>query len=157
MLALYIYHTVFVNLVFCFPRARRSKDMEPLEKYEQIPSLGEQQSSMRYFTGWVLVSQLFGLCSVILVAVWMGHYRGGFAWQEDPSKEFNYHPLFMVIGMIFLYGDGRFIVLELLGYWNFCNRGYHIFSSDCTERQRLRSFGGVVKSELFLRRFRRHT
>ena len=77
--------------------------MERLEKYEG----GETQRTMRLFTWWVLLAQVFGLLSVILVAVWMGVYRGGFAWTDNPGKEFNYHPLFMTIGLIFLYGDGK--------------------------------------------------
>lgn len=60
-------------------------------------------ADLRYFTWLVVVAQVFGVLAVVLVAVWMGHFQGGFAWGSDP---FNYHPLFMVIGMIFLYADG---------------------------------------------------
>ena len=75
-----------------------------MDKYQSMPMAGEH-TNMKIFTGWVLLSQMFGLASVILVAVWMGNFRGGFAWQSNPSLQFNYHPLFMVIGMVFLYGD----------------------------------------------------
>lgn len=68
---------------------------------------GDQQRNLRWFTWLVLLAQLLGLTAVILVAVWMGHFRSGFAWQENPGIEFNYHPLFMIIGMIFLYADGK--------------------------------------------------
>ncbi|XP_025095004.1 putative cytochrome b561 [Pomacea canaliculata] len=63
-------------------------------------------ADLRYFTWLVLLAQLFGVMAVVLVAVWMGHFQNGFAWQSNPELEFNYHPLFMVIGMIFLYADG---------------------------------------------------
>ncbi|XP_068193330.1 transmembrane ascorbate-dependent reductase CYB561 [Antennarius striatus] len=49
-------------------------------------------------------SQVVGLASVVLTAVWMGHYHGGFAW-DGTAKEFNVHPLCMVLGLIFLQGD----------------------------------------------------
>ncbi|KAG7233881.1 hypothetical protein INR49_006467 [Caranx melampygus] len=56
------------------------------------------------FVWLVGASQLLGLASVVLTGVWMGHYRGGFAW-DGSAQEFNLHPLCMVLGLVFLHGD----------------------------------------------------
>ncbi len=40
-----------------------------------------------------------------LVAHWNYSYRGGFAW-DGSFKQFNWHPVFMVTGMVVLYGNG---------------------------------------------------
>ncbi|XP_075879842.1 transmembrane ascorbate-dependent reductase CYB561 [Nelusetta ayraudi] len=56
------------------------------------------------FAWLVGASQLVGLASVVLTGVWMGHFRGGFAW-DGSTQEFNLHPLCMVLGMVFLQGD----------------------------------------------------
>ena len=34
----------------------------------------------------------------------MGVYHGGYVWLKDQA--FNFHPLFMVLGMIFFYAEG---------------------------------------------------
>ena len=46
--------------------------------------------------------------AVVLVGIWTGHHLGGFAWQSDPKHEFNWHPLLMTLGMIYLYGNGEY-------------------------------------------------
>uniref|UniRef100_A0A1I8FCM7 Transmembrane ascorbate-dependent reductase CYB561 n=1 Tax=Macrostomum lignano TaxID=282301 RepID=A0A1I8FCM7_9PLAT len=61
------------------------------------------EPSMKMFTIWVLIAQAVGLLAVILTAVWMSVYHGGFSWV--PERVFNFHPLFMVIGLVFLYAD----------------------------------------------------
>ena len=59
---------------------------------------------------------MFGLAAVVLVGVWMQNYRNGFALStKDPGIEFNWHPLFMTIGLIYLYGNGKIcaVIIEL--------------------------------------------
>ncbi|XP_029365290.1 transmembrane ascorbate-dependent reductase CYB561 isoform X2 [Echeneis naucrates] len=61
--------------------------------------------SVRSTFSWLVgASQVLGLVSVVLTGVWMGHYRGGFAWNGS-VQEFNLHPLCMVLGLVFLHGD----------------------------------------------------
>ena len=53
-----------------------------------------------------MCSQVLALAVVVMVGVWMGSFNGGFAWHDNVYLEFNYHPLFMILGLVFLYGNG---------------------------------------------------
>lgn len=52
--------------------------------------------------------QILGILAMILTGVWMGKYLGGFAW-DGSGLEFNYHPLCMVISMVFLYSEAMIV------------------------------------------------
>ncbi|XP_025041459.2 lysosomal membrane ascorbate-dependent ferrireductase CYB561A3 isoform X2 [Pelodiscus sinensis] len=44
-----------------------------------------------------------GFLCVTFVSFWTQHWRGGFAWDRS-AKVFNWHPVFMVTGLVVLYG-----------------------------------------------------
>lgn len=59
------------------------------------------------FLSFVCQILLFGALGLVLY--WVIEYRGGFAWRETPEKEFNYHPVLMVGGFIFLMGEAMLV------------------------------------------------
>jgi len=62
------------------------------------------------FLGTFIAAQVPGLIAVVMMIVWTSDYRGGFSWgAADPGHAFNWHPLLMTIGMIYLYGNGALI------------------------------------------------
>lgn len=65
----------------------------------------DNRENLKGFMGVLILTQVIGLIAVILVAVWTVHYKGGFAWRSDPGLEFNWHPLLMTVGMIFLFAN----------------------------------------------------
>lgn len=56
-------------------------------------------SWLEYAVVLVLASILL-LGSLALTLFWVMQYHGGFAWREDPGKQFNLHPVLMVAGFI---------------------------------------------------------
>ena len=52
-----------------------------------------------------LAAVSFGLISIIFVLTWVLHYREGLAW-DGGAAEFNWHPVLIVVGFVFLQGIG---------------------------------------------------
>lgn len=73
---------------------------------------GSGGGSTKTLIVWVIIAKVFAILSVVLVAVWFGVYEGGFSWSE---KQFNFHPLFMTIGLIYLFGDAIMVYRVLPG------------------------------------------
>jgi len=74
---------------------------------EQIRDLSQKQShSLEGFIPLLSLTEGCGGLLVILMAVWTGYYRNGFSWRSDSKLEFNWHPLLMTIGLVFLYANG---------------------------------------------------
>lgn len=71
-----------------------------------MEDLAAPAGSLGGFTYLVASSQALGLAVILVVGAWMGVYRGGIAW-ESAALQFNVHPLCMIVGMVFLQGDGK--------------------------------------------------
>ncbi|CAL1295738.1 unnamed protein product [Larinioides sclopetarius] len=56
---------------------------------------------------------VLGILNVVLVLIWTKNYLGGFAWQEDPLHQFNYHPVCAIVGLVVLYGKGLLLYRTL--------------------------------------------
>eukprot|EP00794_Sanderia_malayensis_P003539 gene3539-4042_t len=68
---------------------------------------GDASATLNFYL-LIGIVEVVGIIILAVVFIWMGHYRGGFAWNGS-AKEFNYHPVFMTIGFIFLYGNGMLV------------------------------------------------
>jgi len=58
------------------------------------------------------IVQIPGILAIVLMAHWNYTYKGGFAWTWDKEylgKSFNWHPLLLTIGLIYLYGNGALV------------------------------------------------
>jgi len=51
----------------------------------------------------VILAELLGIVAIVLIIVWCNKFMGGFSWHG--GAQFNYHPLFMVLGLIVFYGN----------------------------------------------------
>ncbi|KAE8299319.1 Cytochrome b reductase 1 [Larimichthys crocea] len=71
--------------------------------------------AFRRFVAALCAAAVAGLVSIIFVLVWVLHYRDGLAW-DGGSAEFNWHPVLIVIGFIFLQGTA-IIVYRLPWTW----------------------------------------
>jgi len=51
-----------------------------------------------------MITQMLGITIIILMGAWILLFLGGFGWST-PQIEFNWHPMLMTIGMIYLFGN----------------------------------------------------
>jgi len=64
----------------------------------------------RLFLGSFLAVEVLGLLAVILTIHWVNSFKGGVKWgYTDLGISFNWHPILMTLGLIFLYGNGALI------------------------------------------------
>ena len=68
--------------------------------------LDRETASPVLFIVSVLAIQILGILAMVLTGIWMNHYLGGFGW-DGTGHEFDYHPLCMVISLVFLYSEGK--------------------------------------------------
>lgn len=68
--------------------------------------LDRETASPVLFIVSVLAIQILGIVAMVLTGIWMHHYLGGFGW-DGTRLEFDYHPLCMVISLVFLYSEGE--------------------------------------------------
>lgn len=64
-----------------------------------------------FFFQLYVVAHVVGLLSILLVLYWCVSFAGGFGLYGGPL--FQWHPLFMTIGLIYLMGNGRKQILQL--------------------------------------------
>ncbi|RZB38952.1 cytochrome b561, partial [Asbolus verrucosus] len=50
-----------------------------------------------------------GIGALVMILSWLIRYRKGFAWNWDPELQFNWHPLLMTTGLLFLYAQSILI------------------------------------------------
>lgn len=95
--------------------------------YEELLDTGERNLDNRENSKHLYVSfsvlfwltQITGLCMVILTIVWVFKYWGGVGWRDNPADEFNWHTLSMTVGFIYLFGTDLLIFrcLRSLPLW----------------------------------------
>ena len=55
---------------------------------------------------WIIAEWL-ALISLVLIIYWAKEFYVGFAW-DGSGKEFNYHPVFMTLGLVIIYGNCKY-------------------------------------------------
>uniref|UniRef100_A0A2P2HZH0 Cytochrome b561-like n=1 Tax=Hirondellea gigas TaxID=1518452 RepID=A0A2P2HZH0_9CRUS len=75
----------------------------------RVSRMEVEAQNLRTFTKVYTFTQILGVLMLVLMTVWLVVYRGGFAWRSNPGLEFNWHPIFMLSGMVFLTANGLLI------------------------------------------------
>lgn len=71
-----------------------------------------QREKLANFRLLYLILQMIGITIIVLMASWVFVFLGGVSWTSTPSIQFNWHPLLMTIGMIYLYGNSNYQIIN---------------------------------------------
>ncbi|CAL4063993.1 unnamed protein product, partial [Meganyctiphanes norvegica] len=75
------------------------------QERELDTSMEDSEINYRPFNVVLIATQIIGAVCVAGIGYW-GWHHGGYDWH---SHKFNYHPLFMIIGLVFLYANGALL------------------------------------------------
>lgn len=81
-----------------------------MERIDTSPGAPENESKLIGFKGLLIATQAIALLIFFLLCHWLLNYAGGFAWRSNPDLQFNWHPFFMIFGMVILYAQCKYIV-----------------------------------------------
>ncbi|XP_046992749.1 transmembrane ascorbate-dependent reductase CYB561 isoform X2 [Schistocerca americana] len=81
------------------PRAQHVRHQARHRQYDDEESGWACMNWFEYMLVVVLASLLL-LGALTLTLFWALYYAGGFAWTEEPARQFNLHPVLMVAGFI---------------------------------------------------------
>lgn len=65
-----------------------------------------RMENYKQFLIFFILALAVGFVSIAFVLTWVLYYKEGLGW-DGGAAEFNWHPLLMVIGFIFLQGIGK--------------------------------------------------
>ncbi|XP_066599780.1 transmembrane ascorbate-dependent reductase CYB561-like isoform X2 [Prorops nasuta] len=76
-----------------------------------MDQIGEPTQNQRLegFNILLGLTEAVGTILVILVISWINYHRNGLSWGADPDTKFNWHPLLMVVGFVFLYANAMLL------------------------------------------------
>lgn len=83
-----------------------------------------QKERLEGFNTLFYLTEAVGGLLILLMGIWIFNYRGGLAWTSNPAIEFNWHPLLMTIGLVFLYANGieKFHIKTITFWGDFADR-----------------------------------
>lgn len=78
--------------------------MDENSGHHRQPIDGDQHASLVNFRIIYMVQHMVGVTIVILMCAWVTLFLGGFGYSQ-PQLEFNWHPVLMTVGMVYMYGN----------------------------------------------------
>lgn len=95
-----------------------------------MDEIGETPEGQRIVNFRILymIAQMLGVTIIILMGAWITIFLGGFGWST-PKIEFNWHPMLMTIGMIYLFGNCKNSFIDQISF----NQYFTFKQLHCTE------------------------